>query len=86
MASADERVLESGKGGMKMVRADGYRSPLELADPEWSPEEVLACQSCGSVFGFFVRRVSQGSKQAARDEPGVGLGGERGVGWTEKRG
>lgn len=34
------RVLQRGNGGIRMVREDGYVSPLELNEPSWIDDTV----------------------------------------------
>jgi len=51
--------LEKGKGGMRMVSADGTMSPFELDEVEWKPDtEVNMCQAsdCTTGFSFMVRK------------------------------
>jgi hypothetical protein len=38
--SGTSLILQKGLGGMRMVRDDGYISPLELAEPIWTADAV----------------------------------------------
>eukprot|EP00039_Didymoeca_costata_P003947 m.70682 g.70682 ORF g.70682 m.70682 type:complete len:240 (-) comp12153_c0_seq1:3065-3784(-) len=50
-------ILETGKGGVRVVREDGVLSPFQAVEPEWIPDDqAKACARCNGKFSFLRRK------------------------------